>query len=177
MKTFACILAAALFVLSCAHAPLMPTGMISGDSMPANLYCVDAKCTIYRSAQPNAVQFAAMVETLHLRSVIKLNLALEGRDVLPDSVEPYENPWAMLGPVTHEQVEEALIDLDHAERPVLIHCTHGEDRTGLFVALYRVKREHALPAAAWGEWRAYGKNVAWDKLFDEAFTRETGYRP
>lgn len=154
----------------------VPTGQITGDGMPDRLYAVDAACTIYRSAQPTAAEFVAMKARLGLRSVVKLNSAIEGRDHLPDGVEPLEHPWLPLGPVTHEQVMAALADLEAAPKPVLIHCTHGVDRTGMLVALWRVKHG-TLPFAAVGEWRAFGRNEKWDGLFDESFERETGYRP
>ena len=164
--------------LGCAHVT-MPTGMITGN-MPANLYCVShdksGSCIIYRSAQPSAAEFSAMVAKLGLRSVVKLNLALEARDNLPGGVEPFENPWLPAGPVTDEQVTEALTDIYWAPKPVLIHCTHGEDRTSLAVGLWRIKYEHVSPAAAWGEMRAYGFHtdllgLVW------TFTHETGWRP
>jgi hypothetical protein len=65
----------AVALTSCTHAPSVPDGMIVGDAMPDHLYCVshDIKgtCTIYRSAQPSAAGFSAMVAKFGLRSVIK----------------------------------------------------------------------------------------------------------
>jgi protein-tyrosine phosphatase len=141
------------------------------------LYCVDAPaCTIFRSAQPTAAQFSMLVARYGLRSVVKLNSALEARDEVPGGVERFEHPWLPAGHVDHEDVAAALWDLEHAPRPVLIHCEHGVDRTGLLVALWRVEHEHALPGAAFSEWRAYGRDerLAW---LTEDFERETGWHP
>jgi hypothetical protein len=175
-------LAFALLLFGCAHTSIATNDLITGDGMPGNLRCVShnesGQCTIYASAQPTADEFKAMAAKLGLRSVIKLNLAaLEGRDIVPDGVEQFEHPWSPFGPVTEEQITEALTDVYWAPKPVLIHCTHGEDRTGLLVALWRVKYEHSLPFAAWMEWRAHGKNVVWDKLFDLAFEKATHWKP
>lgn len=41
-------------------------------------------------------------------------------------------------------------------QPVFIHCEHGKDRTGLLVALYRVKYENWDPMDAYTEWTQHG---------------------
>jgi tyrosine-protein phosphatase SIW14 len=41
-------------------------------------------------------------------------------------------------------------------RPVLVHCQHGEDRTGLVVAAYRVRVQGWTKQAAMAEARAHG---------------------
>lgn len=165
---------------ACAHVPLAPAGMLVGDGMPARLYCVshdaNGACVIYRSGQPSAAEFSALVARYGIRSVIKLNSALEGRDHLPGGVAPYEHPWLPVGPVDHEDVAAALYDLEHAPRPILIHCTHGVDRTGLLVALWRVLHEHATAAGAWAEWRAYGRDESL-ALFSDAFERDARWHP
>ena len=40
--------------------------------------------------------------------------------------------------VEDENIMDALKVLRDAPKPVLIHCRHGADRTGLIVAMYRV---------------------------------------
>lgn len=164
--------------VGCAHSPPSMPGRLDGGGIP-NLYCVSYEnntCIIYRSRQPTAGEFSFLVAKYGLRSVIKLNSALEGRDELPGGVEPFEHPWKPAGGVDHEDVAAALYDLEHAPRPTLIHCTHGVDRTGLLVALWRVLHEHSQPQAAWNEWRAYGRdmNLVW---LSDVFFRETGWRP
>jgi protein tyrosine/serine phosphatase len=41
---------------------------------------------------------------------------------------------------------------DKNNRPVFVHCEHGKDRTGLIIALYKVKYEHADIEVARKEW-------------------------
>lgn len=41
-------------------------------------------------------------------------------------------------------------------RPIYIHCEHGQDRTGLVIALYRVRCQGVSPADAYKEWSARG---------------------
>jgi tyrosine-protein phosphatase SIW14 len=58
------------------------------------------------------------------------------------------------------------------EKLVLVHCEHGEDRTGLIIAAYRVKVTGWTKEAAWNEalkfgyrnWLNFGLNQTW-KLF------------
>lgn len=172
-------LVAAFAFSGCVHAPLAPSGALDAGGLP-RLYCVASNasggCDIYRSAQPTAGQFSALVARYGLRSVVKLNSALEARDHLPGGVEPLEHPWLPAGPVDHEDAAAALYDLEHAPRPVLVHCEHGVDRTGLLVALWRVLHEHTLASSAWKEWRAFGRDMSLRWLSD-AFERETGWRP
>lgn len=164
-----------LVTSSCASYPLAPVGLLTDKSLPAWLFCVEKdsndKCAIYRSAQPTADEFDAMKSQLGIESVIKLNSALEGRDVLPDGVARFEHPWSPVGPVSHEDLDETLVDLENAPRPVDVHCTHGEDRTGLLIGLYRIKHG-SLASAAWREMIAYGFHPALFGL-TATFKRET----
>lgn len=154
-------LAYLLLLLSCAHVPPAPDGALECAGLE-RLYCVEhgtnGRCTIYRSAQPTAPQFACLKDKFGLRSVVKLNTRWPGdggSDSLPPGVELYHHPWWPAGPVTHEAVEETLDDLVGADKPVLIHCAHGEDRTGLLVGLWRL-RNGVSASSAWGEMIAYG---------------------
>jgi hypothetical protein len=155
----------ALALAGCAHAAA---------TTPMNLACFDGaagSCSGWRSGQPTEAQMRA----LGVKSVLKLNLAVEGHDVLPPGVEPLQHPWAFVGPVSHEDTLAALYDLEHAARPILVHCTHGADRTGYLIAVYRVKVQHVLPSSAWAEWRSFPRSKL-DKYFlYEDFERETGF--
>jgi tyrosine-protein phosphatase SIW14 len=106
---------------------------------------------IYRSAQPDAAALRAARER-GVRTVVVL------RSEVP---EPERSAAAALGlEVVHvpmdgtkmpsiEEVDRALeVVLDPSKRPVLVHCAHGEERTGAVVAAYRVVVEGWEPAAA-----------------------------
>jgi protein tyrosine/serine phosphatase len=57
-------------------------------------------------------------------------------------------------------------------KPVLVHCQHGQDRTGLVIAAYRVrimgwsKDQSMNEALAFGyrNWLNYGLNKTWEEL-------------
>lgn len=168
-------------IAGCAHAPAAKSTVLNGVAMPTNFQCWrhehqdgTGACTGFRGGQPTSAQLAAM----GAKTDIKLNvpaLAVDGpHDSLPPGVEEDHHPLSPVGPVTHEQVIAVLFDMEHGLAPVYVHCTHGVDRTGLMVALYRVIVEHRLPDAAWSEWRAFPR-AGTDKLIYDAFTRETGF--
>ncbi len=72
-------------------------------------------------------------------------------------------PLNSLGDVTREEnaaIDETLdIMNDQGNQPIYIHCEHGADRTGLLVALYRVKYEGMDVEAAHKEWLQNGHNL------------------
>jgi protein tyrosine/serine phosphatase len=53
-----------------------------------------------------------------------------------------------------DRIEAWLADPKH--RPVLVHCLHGEDRTGLIIGLHRVFHDGWTPAKAYQEMLANG---------------------
>jgi tyrosine-protein phosphatase SIW14 len=101
----------------------------------SNLYQIDKE--VYRSEQPDEegvsdLQALAIKEILNLREyhsddgeVGKSNFILER--VPMDA-----------GKVTQQQVVQALRIIKNRKGPILIHCWHGSDRTGVTVAAYRI---------------------------------------
>ena len=49
-------------------------------------------------------------------------------------------PMNPFRPPTKEQVDKYFSIVDNPEyQPVYVHCSHGQDRTGVMVGIYRVK--------------------------------------
>ncbi len=65
-------------------------------------------------------------------------------------------PW---GESDRKSVEDAVVLLAQAspEAPLYLHCQRGIDRTGLIVALYRVREQGWTPKAAYDEWTSVGR--------------------
>jgi tyrosine-protein phosphatase SIW14 len=62
----------------------------------------------------------------------------------------------MAGP-TKEQIDEAhAIMLDPANQPILVHCKHGKDRTGMVFAAFRMKYQGWTYDQAVSEMKGYG---------------------
>jgi tyrosine-protein phosphatase SIW14 len=65
---------------------------------------------------------------------------------------------------------------DPTQKPVYVHCAHGQDRTGLVIGLERVLNEGWAPSLAWQEMLAHGFHVGFLGL-DDYFFRKTGWTP
>ncbi|MBU0654296.1 MAG: tyrosine-protein phosphatase [Gammaproteobacteria bacterium] len=91
---------------------------------------------LYRSAQPYVDGFRELPK-LGIGEV--LDLRLYHLDVPAEDI-PLTLHRAPLfaSSINEEKVISALQVIANAKRPVLVHCLHGSDRTGLVVAMYRV---------------------------------------
>jgi protein tyrosine/serine phosphatase len=68
-------------------------------------------------------------------------------------------PLSSLNAVTPDEaalIDQALEIMNQSPQPVYIHCEHGVDRTGLVVALYRVKYQNWCAERAHKEWADNG---------------------
>ncbi len=114
-----------------------------------NLHLVSPE--VYRSAQPSSKELKMLCEQLGVKSVLTLRnwhddegegkglpLTLYRVDMEADEVEP-------------DKVAKALRIIAEAPKPILIHCWHGSDRTGLMVAAYRITVQGWEPTAATDE--------------------------
>lgn len=132
---------------------------------------VDA--SVFRGSRPRPDQYSM------LRAVVKSVVSLEG--IAEDQREA--NGLAPLQvascPILFAEIyftgiaqiylDKILEIIDSAPKPVLVHCEHGEDRTGLVVAAYRVRVSRWVKDAAMAEalrfgyrrWLNYGLNKTW----------------
>jgi protein tyrosine/serine phosphatase len=108
---------------------------------------------IYRSAQPNALGFQNLAN-LGIKTVINLRRTVDdsplaagtGLDLIHIKITTRHVSDDNSGKIVRAM--QALRDAQ-AKAPVLLHCTHGADRTGLIMALWRIlfqgwSREAAL---------------------------------
>ena len=101
-----------------------------------NLYRIEKG--LYRGSQPTAAGFEEL-QALGVRTV--LNLAGGKGDaalVHGDSLKLVHIKMSAMG-LRDDRVLEALrVMADPSNRPLMVHCRQGADRTGAIVALYRV---------------------------------------
>jgi protein tyrosine phosphatase (PTP) superfamily phosphohydrolase (DUF442 family) len=103
---------------------------------------------VYRSGQPKARDLKLLVEQLGVKSVLCL------RDFHDDGDEAEGLPLALYrvemeaDDVEPEKVARAMQIIKDAPKPILIHCWHGSDRTGLVCAAYRITFQNWQPEAA-----------------------------
>jgi hypothetical protein len=99
---------------------------------------------VYRSSQPSGGELAWLQNDYGVKSVLKLNY---GFDYAPPGVTVYSHPLDPLLLPSAGEIERILDEIDAAAKPILIHCTHGEDRTGLIVALYKIRHGEPIDNA------------------------------
>ena len=95
---------------------------------------------LYRSAQPDAEGFKNL-EAMGIKTVINLRDTNKDPKAAAGTTLILVNPSITTWSFTDAEVINALRAINQAERPVLVHCRHGADRTGLIIALTRVINE------------------------------------
>ncbi|MGZ3698399.1 MAG: tyrosine-protein phosphatase [Bdellovibrionota bacterium] len=121
----------------------LPGAIALADDSPnipvANFRVVDPG--IYRSARPDEAALAAMVNQLELKTDLDLENADD--DVAQESVVAaalgirfISKPMSAVFEPKDQEIDEILAILaDPANYPILVHCQHGQDRTGLVIGL------------------------------------------
>jgi protein tyrosine/serine phosphatase len=95
----------------------------------------------------------------------------------------FSKPLDAIDPVSDEddvRIDEILAIIGNAAaQPVFVHCEHGVDRTGLIIALYKVKYMGMSPDDAYNEWRTSGHKgigTVFTGHLDEYYWRKVGLR-
>ena len=130
-----------------------------------NLHRVTPK--LYRSAQPEEQGWASL-EKLGIRTVLSL------RAFHPDSIPKHSGliakriSFKSWHPEEEDVVSFLRIAHDPANQPLLVHCQHGADRTGMLIAIERMvsegwSREDAIREMVEG---GYGFHAIWQNMID-----------
>jgi tyrosine-protein phosphatase SIW14 len=130
--------------------------------LPANFGVVE-EGKIYRGGQPGPGDLGELKRQFGIRTVVKLNpgdLDAEGADAARLGIRVIYVPLhaASVGrPRSCPQVERAYAAMrDPANWPLYVHCTHGRDRTGFLVGLFRERDERWTFARVREELAHYG---------------------
>ncbi len=130
-----------------------------------NLHQVEKN--FFRSAQPDATGFKGLAShgvrtVISLRSFNADEPLAAGLDLKLERVRI--NTWN----IKRKDVVAALQDLRRASRdaPVLLHCQHGADRTGMISALYRILYQGWSKVAALDEMQngMFGYHAVWGNI-------------
>jgi protein tyrosine/serine phosphatase len=131
-----------------------------------NLHQVEKN--FFRSAQPDATGFKGLSTTHGVRTVISLR-AFNADEPLATGLDlklrrVRINTWN----IKRKDVVTALQDLRRASRdaPVLLHCQHGADRTGMISALYRILYQGWSKVSALDEMQngKFGYHAVWGNI-------------
>lgn len=147
-----------------------PVGTAAG--LP-NLYRVSA--TLYRSAQPSREGFTLLGQQASLadgdppiRTVLSLRAYKDDGPLVPASagLRLEQVSFKSWHPENEDVLDFLRIVTTPEFQPVLVHCRHGSDRTGMMVAVYRIVVEGWTKAQATDEMvnGGYGFHPVWQNL-------------
>jgi protein tyrosine phosphatase (PTP) superfamily phosphohydrolase (DUF442 family) len=115
---------------------------------------------LYRGAQPTAEGFANL-RRFGVDVVVRLSLNEEAAESEQRLVESLgmsfvSLPWSTVHRPNDDQVATFLrLVRGHPDRTFFVHCKAGADRTGVFVAAYRIAFDRWTPDAAIDEMKAF----------------------
>ncbi len=93
---------------------------------------------IYRSAQPTSAGIQSLQE-LGVQRVLSLRHQPDSPDLAPEGAPTLLHLRMTAWYIRDQEVIAALkLLLDAQQSPILIHCRHGADRTGVICAAYRI---------------------------------------
>ena len=132
---------------------------------------------LYRGAQPHAESFRQLKD-LGVTTIVDLRgeghdqIAWERKETEALGLRFVHIPVSGWSPPKDEQVAQflSLFRSDVPQR-VFVHCRFGDDRTGVFVATYRMALEKWPPEEAMKEMYFFGFNGFWHPAM-KAFIRE-----
>jgi hypothetical protein len=145
------------------NAALLLTLIIAGCTT-STLHVQEVEPGLWRSNQPTTRLDWLKIRDLGVKYVVKLNMPSEGSDdgareigliVYELGIEP-RGDLASITKLPDEKLlraAEAVIDDGGG---VLVHCTHGEDRTGLVIGRHRVLADGWTKARAYREMLEHG---------------------
>jgi protein tyrosine/serine phosphatase len=117
---------------------------------------------LYRSEQPDDDGMAAL-EKAGIKAVLNLREYHSDADEARATTIALHRVKMAAGDIQDAQIREALDIIRKAPKPVLVHCWHGSDRTGVVVAMYRMAVQGWSREAAIDEFKhgGYGYHEKW----------------
>ena len=137
-KYFSVIIVLLIIICSCSKQPIerpekwakkIPTENLQ------NLFMVTD--SVYRSEQPDEKSFKDLFK-LGISSILNLRTTDTDVEVVKDKKFNLYLVEMRAEYIEEDKVIQALKIIKTAPKPILIHCKHGSDRTGLIMAMYRI---------------------------------------
>jgi tyrosine-protein phosphatase SIW14 len=123
--------------------------------------------TLYRGAQPQEVGFSELkllgiTTIVDLRSEDREKVEWERQHAESLGMRFVNIPVSGWSPPTDEQVAQFLsLFRDNPRQKIFVHCRFGDDRTGVFTAIYRIAFEKWTADQAIKEMYFFGFNGVW----------------
>ena len=93
--------------------------------------------SLYRSEQPNKKGFAEL-EAMGIKTIINFRRKVDDAKRARGTALHLERLPLKASELNESQIIDVLRLIQTSEKPVLIHCWHGSDRTGAIAAAYRI---------------------------------------
>lgn len=125
-----------------------------------NLYKIND--SVYRSEQPSKKGFA-LLEQEGLVTILNLRRNKDDECKARKTNLTLEHIRLKSKEINESDILNVLRTLKDAKKPILIHCWHGSDRTGVITAAYRIIFENWSKEAAIAEFRRpeFGYHEKW----------------
>jgi protein tyrosine phosphatase len=129
----------------------------------SNFYKVDE--WVYRCSQPDSLAFAEL-EAIGIREVLNLRKFHSDKTLAKNTKLVLHRVRMNAGTSDWNELVQALRIIKNRKGPIVIHCWHGSDRTGIVCALYRLvfqdwTKEAAIDELENGE---YGYHVIYGNI-------------
>ena len=117
---------------------------------------------VYRGEQPGPGGYTTLKQ-LGIKTVIDLRTSeSEKAQVEAAGMRAIAVPIEMTRKGLKEKVDQVVaLMADPANQPVYVHCRHGQDRTGIVVAAYRMTLDNWSLKDVEAEMQAFGFNDVW----------------
>lgn len=117
---------------------------------------------VYRGEQPGPGGYATLKQ-LGVKTVIDLRTSeSEKAQVEAAGMKAIAVPIEMTRKGLKEKVDQVVaLMADPANQPVYVHCRHGQDRTGIVVAAYRMTLDNWSLKDVEAEMQSFGFNDVW----------------
>lgn len=122
--------------------------------------------SLFRGAQPHAQGFdqlknLGITVIVDLRGEDASKVAWERRQAESRGIRFINIPVSGWSPPSNEQVAQFLSLFNNRHEKVFVHCRFGDDRTGVFVAAYRMAHDDWSPNQTIKEMYFFGFNGFW----------------
>lgn len=117
---------------------------------------------VYRGAEPGKDGYATL-KGMGIKTVIDLRTTEnEKQQVEAAGMRAIAVPMSMSREGLKAKVDRVVaLMAAPANQPVFVHCRHGQDRTGIVVAAFRMKQQGWRLADAEAEMQSFGFNNVW----------------
>ena len=132
--------------------------------------------SLYRGAQPNAqgleeLKKLGITTIVDLRAEDRPKSEWEKKEAERLGMHFVQIPVAGFAAPTNEEVVQFLSLTRDPQQKVFVHCLLGEDRTGVFIATYRMSVQKWPVTQALNEMNSFGFNGFWHPAM-KAFVRD-----